>query len=150
MAVRCPECGAPVEDDGTCRDNFSALLALEWEVPQGAGTMAHFYAVSSYVLQHPDTMNYTAGALAWLRTAVHDALAGDARVPDLRARAARESSAEGTVTRRPGDPVVRWDVEMWTMTVADVLAAGTSGYGERVGMWAQSVLSDLEKGERHE
>ncbi|MHB9002657.1 MAG: DUF5946 family protein [Coriobacteriia bacterium] len=145
MSDRCPECGAPVADGGTCRDNFTELLALEWEVPQGAGTMAHFYAVSSYVLQHPGTMNYTAESLAWLRTAVHDALTGDVQVPDLRDRAAEESKADGTITRRPGEPVPLWDVGTWTMTVTDVLAAGASGYGERVRMWAHTALSDLDK-----
>lgn len=57
MSAKCPECGAPLPEGGSCRDNFDALLALEWEIPGGPGEIAHFYAVGSYVLQHPEELH---------------------------------------------------------------------------------------------
>lgn len=143
MAVSaiCPECGASVPEGGSCRDNFHALLALEWEVPGGAGTTAHFFAVSSYGLQHPDSMGYTISAITWLRSAVTEALETGCSTESLRASA--RSQAKGDhVTRREGDPVASWGVERWTTTVTDILAGGTDRYAERVRAWAASVVSD--------
>lgn len=145
MSDICAECGAPLADGATCRDNFYALLGLEWEVPQGAGTQAHFFAVSSYILQHPDSMNYTAESLEWLREAVRSALAQEITVAGLRAQAAELGGAAGNVTRRDGDVVPRWEVVTWRMTVADILRAGTPGYGDRVRHWADTVLKDLDE-----
>lgn len=136
----CPECGARI--DGSCRDNFDALLALEWEVPGGAGTLAHFYAVSSYILQHPNAMSYTVESVAWLRSAVSSALAGEVSTEGLRRRVHKDGKA-GHVTRRSGDPVPRWTVEQWSMTVSHVLAGGVDKYGDRVESWARSVIADL-------
>src|SRR5438067_13288169 len=78
MSNSCPECGAPVPIGGSCLDNFHALLLLESQVPGGPGALPHFYAVASYGLQHPDSMNYTAAALAGLRMSTADALRGRA------------------------------------------------------------------------
>lgn len=142
----CPECGARVQSGGRCRDNFEALLALEWEVPGGAGGLAHFFAVSSYILQHPDTMSYTKDSLEWLRTAVGRALSGEATPEDLRRDARTAGGSGGHVTRREGDEVPRWDVERWTVSVEDVLRGGTEVYAERVRAWAASVLADLGEG----
>ena len=142
VPARCPECGAPVPDGGTCRDNFHAMLALEWEVPGGAGTIAHFFAVSSYGLQHPDSMRYTVEAIAWLRSSVAKALETGCSVESLRA-SARAQGVSAHVIRREGDPVPAWGVESWTTTVTDILAGGTDGYGERVRHWAASVIGDI-------
>ena len=143
MSERCPECGARLRQGTACRDNFHDMLALEWQVPGGAGELAHFYAVSAYILQHPDSMSYTVESLAWLRTAVADSLAHGARVEDLRAGARREGRAAGRVTRRAGDSVRRRCVSGWSMTVADVLEAGVDDYCEHVRSWAASVIEDL-------
>ena len=67
MSSSCPECGAPVPPGGSCRDHFHALLLLEAEIPGVPGSILHFYAVATYALQHPDSMNYTADALAGLQ-----------------------------------------------------------------------------------
>jgi hypothetical protein len=141
--VVCPECGATVSRGGSCRDNFHALLALECDVLGGAGGVAHFYAVSSYVLQHPRSMDYTVESLDGLRTSVSDSLAGTVNVQGLRARAGEASKAAGNVTRREGDPVPEWRVSEWHMTVEDVLAGGTERYAERIEAWARSVIAAL-------
>jgi hypothetical protein len=133
-----------VPEGGTCRDNFHTLLLLEAEVPGAPGALPHFYAVGCYALQHPDGMAYTAAALAGLRASLADGLAGRATPEAIRRRAGRGAEGARRVTRRAGDEVVRWPVREWPMTVADVCAGGTAGYGERVARWARSILDTLD------
>jgi hypothetical protein len=140
----CRECGARLPAERSCRDSFHALLALEWEIPGGAGPLAHFYAVSSYILQHPDSMSYTAESLAWLRSAVASALGGTVSTEVLRRAAQEDGKGSGHVTRRAGDTVPRWPVTGWEMTVEDALAGGATGYGDRAERWARSVVTGLD------
>ena len=147
----CPECGAPVPGGGACRDNFHALLLLESEIPGGPGDVPHFYAVASYALQHPESMGYTAEAVAGLRACLADHLDARLSLDAVRRRVRRGAEGANRVTRRGGDEVVRWPVGTWPVTVADVCAGGTEGYGERVEQWARSIremldASDLEPG----
>ncbi len=144
MNATCPECGASTPKDGTCRDNFHALLALEWQVPDGAGTTAHFFAVSSYALQHAESMRYTVEAITWLRSAVAQVLETGCSTETLRA-SARTQGEGAHVTRREGEPVPAWGVERWTTTVEDVLVGGTDGYAERVRAWADATLRDIDE-----
>ncbi len=144
MSTNCPECGAPVPAGGSCRDNFHALLLLESQVTEEREPVSHFYAVASYCLQHPESMNFTAEALAGLRSAVADSLDGRATINEIRARARRGAKAAGGVTRSAGDPVPRWPVSRWETTVADVCGGGVDGYAERVHRWARSIRSALD------
>jgi uncharacterized protein DUF5946 len=146
MAEVCPECGAPTPEGGSCRDNFHALLLLEWEIPGGPGALPHFYAVACYGRQHPDSMNYTAAALAGLRAGLADRLDGRATLDEMRRRTRRAVDGPVRVTRRAGDAVVPWRRGHWPMTVADVLTVGAdaSAYAERVLRWARSVRDALE------
>ena len=151
MAEICPECGAPVPEGGSCRDHFHALLLLEGEIPGVAGSILHFYAVATYGLQHPDSMNYTAESLTGLRAAVADALDGRATVGDLRRRSRRDADGPRRVTRREGGAAVPWRRGAWPMTVADVCTAETFGtydtyedYAGRVIRWARSVRETLD------
>jgi hypothetical protein len=142
----CPECGAPVPDGGSCRDHFHALLLLEGEIPGVAGSILHFYAVATYGLQHPVSMNYTAEALAGLRAALADVLDGRATLHELRRRGRRDADGPRRVTRRAGDPEVPRRQRRWPMTIADVCTADTFGaydtpeeYADRVIPWARSA-----------
>jgi len=144
MASVCSECGAPVADGGSCRDNFHALLLLESQIPGGPGDVCHFYAVASYALQHPETMGCTSESLANLRTCLTDHLDGKVTLEIIHRRVRRESEGSKRVTRRAGDPIARWAVESWPMTVADVCVGGIEGYNERVQLWARSILDTLD------
>ena len=155
MAEFCSECGAAVPEGGTCRDHFHALLLLEGEIPGVAGSILHFYAVAAYGLQHPDGMNYTAEALAGLRSALADALDGRLTPADLRRRVRRDTNGPRRVTRREGAPEVPWRRGSWPMTVADICTAETFGeydtyeeYAEHVVRWARSVRETLAADER--
>jgi len=145
MKDLCSECGAALLNEGSCQTHFHDLLALEWEIPGGPGELAHFYAVATYGLQHPESMNFTAEALSGLRQAIADALAGTVTVRDLRRRVGDSARFAGRVTRREGDREVRWGVEAWPMTITDVLtvAPERNEYLERVSSWAASVLRTL-------
>src|SRR5690606_10492339 len=116
MGVKCPECGAPLPEGGSCRDNFDALLALEWEIPGGPGEIAHFYAVGSYVLQHPEGMNYTAEALSGLRRRMADHLRGRIDLAEIRRQNRKETDGAKRVTRRAGESAVPWPVASWPLT----------------------------------
>lgn len=146
MADSCLECGAPVPQGGSCRDNFDALLLLEWQIPGGPGEVAHFYAVATYGLQHPDTMNYTADMVVAMRDSVADVLEGRLTINELRLRVGRAAAGTVRVTRRPGEEAtVVWRRGGWPMTVADVLTVGveTDAYSSRVTQWARSAVEAL-------
>jgi hypothetical protein len=151
MPATCPECGAPLPESGRCLDHFHALLLLEQAVAadpaatsHGRGEIAHFYAVSSYALQHPEGMNYRAEALADLRRLVADHLAGRITLAEQRQRVHRTPAGDARVTRRAGDEIARWPVASWPLTVADVLAGGVEGYAPRVAAWAASIVRTLD------
>ncbi len=151
MSHTCPECGAPVPVDGTCRDHFHALLLLEGEIPGVAGSILHFYVVATYGLQHPSSMNYTSEALAGLRVALADALDGRAGVKELRRQGRRGAEGSVRVTRRAGDPEVLWYNGPWPLTIADVCTAETFGafdtleeFEDRLIRWARSVRETLD------
>jgi hypothetical protein len=147
----CNECRAALPDRGTCEQLFHALLLLEQEVMAdaeaiagGLGESAHFYAVSTYVLQHPESMRYTAEALAGVRRAISGHLTGRLRLEQLRRQVRQAADGKARILRRPGDAVVRWPVQNWPMTIVDILAGGVPGYVERVTAWATSVVRTLD------
>jgi hypothetical protein len=146
VAEVCPECGAPFPEGGSCRDNFHALLLLESEIPGGPGALPHFQAVACYGLQHPDSMNYTAAALAGLHAHLAASLDGRATLADLRRRTRRAADGAVRITRRAGDPAVAWRRGGWPLTVADVLGGevDAKAYAERVARWARSVRETLD------
>src|SRR5205809_713940 len=111
----CPECGAPVPVGGACRDNIHNLLMLEGEIPGVPGSIAHFYVVATYGLQHPDSMNYTADALAGLRATLSAAVDGQLTVEGLRRRVRSDTNGATRVTRREGDEPVPWPRGDWPM-----------------------------------
>jgi hypothetical protein len=133
-----------VPQGGSCREHFHALLLLESQVLGGPGGWPHFYAVATYALQHPETMGYTAEALASLRASVAEALAGRTTLDAIRRRARRASAQAGRVTRRTGEATVRWRVKSWPMTVVEVCTGSVEGYVQRVERWARSVLDSLD------
>ena len=144
MVNTCPECGAPLRTGQSCRDLFHEILLLEWEIPGGPGAVSHFYAVAAYALQHPESMNYTAEALAGLREALADHLTGRAGLEQIRRRVRHSSDGAKRVTRRQGDAALCWPVESWPMTASDVHAGGVEGYSGRVTAWARSTIETLE------
>jgi hypothetical protein len=139
MSEVCPECGAPLLNGPTCQDNFHALLVLEGQVEGAPGSITHFYTVACYVLQHPESMSYTAEALDGLKVSLIDALEGRATVEDLRRRARFAAQGSIRIMRREGDRLPETQCVAGEMTVAEVLAGGAERYSENVRRWAQSI-----------
>lgn len=152
MPSNCRECGASVPDGGTCRDHFNALLLLEGEIPGVPGSILHFYAVATYGLQHPVSMNFTAEALAGLRKSVVDMLEKRESREGLLRRGRAATNGSVRVTRREGDPAPEWKRGSWPVTIADVCTADTFGsydtleeFERRVTAWARSVCDALDR-----
>ncbi|MEX1018069.1 MAG: DUF5946 family protein [Litorilinea sp.] len=141
--THCPECGTVLSADTTCREHFHALLFLEAEAPD-AGLLAHFYAVATYVLQHPASMGYTVAAIAGLRTAVADALTGKADTAGLRRRHSALAGGPARITRRQDEPIPKWPASNWPMIVTDIIAGGADEYATNVEKWARVTLDTLD------
>jgi hypothetical protein len=139
MASVCSECGAPIVDGGTCRDNFYTLLFLESQVPGGPGELPHFYAVTCYALQHPISFNYTQATLNGLCQSLGEVLDGRLSLNQLRQRTRRAANGSTRITHRPGDEIPDWYNGPWSVNVSHVCAAGVDGYSAAVQRWAQSV-----------
>jgi hypothetical protein len=145
----CPDCGAVLPESGACRDYFYELLALEAQVPGGAGAVPHFLAVASYNLQHPSA--FMPSALSGLRRTVADVLAERATVEDALRRARHLSEGATRVVRRPDTVlsnedqiVLRGWPRKWDMTVLDVCRVRPEQYVDQVHRWAVSVTTTLD------
>lgn len=149
MTGACAECGAALPQGEDCISRFNAMLALENEFINGAATdggrgkLAHFHAVSSYVLQHPGSMQYTQQALEALRRDLRNILDGRATLDETLKRTRRDADGATRITRREGDAVPSWLIA-WPMTVADALGGDAAGYPGRVSNWAASVIRALD------
>jgi hypothetical protein len=139
----CPECGAALADGSQCRQLFDALLLLERE-SKGADRATHFLAVSSYVLQHPSSMQYNAAALLSARDSVAEFLTGRASLDSIRRRVRATNHGPRRVARRVGEAAHAWNVAAWQVTVADVLAGGSDEFPQRVRAWAESIVAALQ------
>jgi hypothetical protein len=143
----CPDCGAPIAEDGTCRALFDELLAHEYTFPQAFGAV-HHVTVAAYFLQHP--RGYSRGAIDMWRTIVSESLDGLATPQDFLLRARAQMARGGVKVREPGaEPPENWP-RTWPMTVADVVlppgaTPDADGYVDRVRRWAQSIRSTLDQ-----
>lgn len=147
----CIECGAHIPPGGECRDHLDALLALETQLAHEradvwdqVGAVTHFYAVGSYMLQHPESMGGTVAALDGLRTQLSRHLDGLDDMDAIAARVRREASGAARVTRRSSDPIPTWGGGAWPMAITDVLAAGLDGYCDAVRSWIESIRRELD------
>jgi hypothetical protein len=126
-------------------------LLLEAEIPGVPATIHHFYVVSAYAIQHPESMGLSREAIAGLRKSLADALAGRVTVAELRHRAGTFAQGSARVARRPDEPPARWPSRAWPMTVAEVCTTETFGafdtveeFGDRVARWARAVVETLD------
>jgi hypothetical protein len=106
--------------------------------------LTHFFTVACYVLQHPDSMNYTAEALRGLQASLRDALDGKATVEQLRWRARQAAEGSVRITRRAGEPAPTWKRGAWPVTVADLNRVAPEEYVDAVLRWARSIRDALD------
>lgn len=153
----CPDCGAALGDAETCNDLFNRMLALEWEVmaylggsvppekfletPSGAdGLNAHFYAVGTYQLQHPDRLEVA--MIHGLRDEIGAMLAGTTTIAETRLRHRRQFDGPQRVRRRETgrDPALGPWPDRWPTTVADICVVAVEDYVGAVRRWAETSL----------
>src|SRR5262249_15556015 len=102
--------------------------------------------LTSYDLQHPDSMNYTAGTFAGLRTGLAALLDGRATPEEMRRCTRPAVDGPVRIARRAGDAVVLWRRGRWLRTVADVLTGEGDAIAStaRVLPWARAVRDTLD------
>jgi uncharacterized protein DUF5946 len=142
----CPDCGAPVAGDTTCRALFEQLLAHEYAFPKAFGAVHHL-TVAAYSLQHP--RGYSRDAIRMWRVMVDESLDGVSTPEDFLIRA-RMQFGGGVRVREPGsEPPEGWPHE-WPVTVADVVVpenetGDAEGHIARVRRWAGSIRTTLDE-----
>ena len=142
MGSKCPECGASWDGDHTCQDDFYQMLFWEAEDPRRGEV--HHLTVLCYHLQHPS--RYSPDGLVYAQQLLVNFVQEGAAPQEVR-KQKRDQVDSGRrswkVTSRSGARGVYTHPVRWTMTAADVVAAGAEAYCESVRAWAQSILVAL-------
>lgn len=138
----CPECGASWAET-TCEQDFHQLLFWEWEYNL---LEVHHLAVLCYHLQHPRL--YSPDGLRDARQLLATFVTDGIPPAEVRRRRARELDSgrrEWKVRSTPESQGTYASPPAWSMTIADVVAAGHERYYESVRAWAQSIHEALEQ-----
>ncbi len=140
----CPECYSLQTSGVTCQEHFHTLLYWESEIP--AYGDIHHLTVLCYHLQHPSL--YSPEGLQSAQKLLVDFLVYGLSPAQAR-RQNKDIVDSGNrqirITSRPG---LRGSYSVpvhWTMTVADVVAAGKENYLTSVRAWAGSILRALQE-----
>ena len=142
----CPDCGAAVADDSTCRAMFDELLAHEYAFPEAFGAVHHL-TVAAYYLQHP--RGFSRSAIDGWRTIIAESLDGLATPAEFLRRARSRSAERVKIRESDAEPPEGWP-RSWSITVADVVVPpgetpDAEGHTRRVRQWAASIRETLEK-----
>lgn len=142
MSEHCPECGALWRDGVTCADHFHQMLF--WENEDAANWEVHHLTVLCYHLQHPSL--YAAAGLehaqGLLVKFVDEGV--DPRVLRVQMRDQVDSGKrQFKITATADSRGAYTHPVTWTLTAADVVAAGIEHYVEQVNAWARATLADL-------
>ncbi len=132
----CPECGASDQDGLACRQQWEALLGLEFS--DARTWPAHFLTVACYRLQHPQTFGLTEAAREQLWRALANVVEQGQSVDEARRAMQRTFDGATRVRAKAVTPVAR---VAWSRTVADVYPPEPMAHVERVWAWARSMLA---------
>lgn len=135
---KCPECGAPWRTGETCEAYFHTLLF--WETEQPALGEVHHLMVLCYHLQHPSLyspeglqhaqellVQFIDQSLTSQQVRQRNRTHLDSRQRDWKITAT--SAAQGAYAVLPN----------WTLTIADLVAAGPEAYRVNVRRWAEET-----------
>ena len=138
---RCPECGAPQGDGLTCADHFHQLLGWEYEYLLFD---VHHLLVLCYHLQHPSLYSpeTLTAAMGMLRDFLEQGISPQAMRERIKGRV-DSGVRQHRITGMPDAHGAYAHPVAWTMTAADVVAAGLDAYDASVRAWAESVLAAL-------
>jgi hypothetical protein len=138
----CPECSAIWPGEETCQDFFHQMLFWENENP-AYGTVHHLM-VLSYYLQHPTL--YSPEGLAEAKQLLVEFLERGATPAEVRSnnRARVDSSKRKWKIKGIAASFGSYEQPIrWSITAAEVVAAGSDRYCEQVRAWAGSILATL-------
>ena len=141
----CPDCGAPIEENGSCRSLFDELLAHEYVFLAAFGAVHHL-TVAAYYLQHP--RGFSRASIRGWQSILAEALDGTAMPAEFLRRARARSDAKVRIRERDAEPPEGWP-RAWPMTVADVVvppgeAPNADGHIRRVTEWAKAIRTTLD------
>jgi hypothetical protein len=137
----CPACQTVWKDGVTCQDHFYQMLYWESEDPPLG--VVHHLMVLCYHLQHPHL--YSPEGATYSKGLLVDFING-VTPPESRQRSRDKVASDKRdwkITARPGHEGAHEHPLTWTMTAADVVAAGMVHYIDSVNAWAQSVYDTL-------
>ena len=138
----CPECRATWTEGITCQDHLHQMLF--WEAEDPSLGVVHHLMVLCYHLQHPslyslEGLQYSIGLLtdfverglspAEVRQRSRDTVDSGNRKWKITATAASKGAYDRPI--------------QWTMTAADVVAAGMPNYCDSVRKWAATMHETL-------
>jgi hypothetical protein len=138
----CPECGAAWRGEETCQDFFHQMLFWEHENP--AYGAVHHLMVLSYYLQHPSL--YSPEGLAEAKHLLIEFLERGATPAEVRSNNRARVDSSKRTWKIKGTAASSGSYEQpvrWSITAAEVVAAGPEGYCEQVRAWAGSILEAL-------
>jgi hypothetical protein len=138
----CPECGTVWHHEETCQDFFHKMLFWEHENP--AYGAVHHLMVLSYYLQHPTL--YSPEGLAEAKNLLVEFLERGAAPAEVRSNNRARVDTSKRTWKIKGTAASFGSYEQpirWSMTAAEVVAAGSDRYCEQVRAWAWSILATL-------
>lgn len=141
-AQPCPACGAALNPGTTCDAYFHQMLY--WEAENPANWDVHHLTVLCYHLQHPHLYSRE-GLVESLRLLV--AFVDEGVSPAEMRRRSRDRVDSGkrswNITATTASVGAYQQPVAWTMTAADVVAAGETNYTASVRAWAWAILDTL-------
>ena len=138
MSAVCPQCGAVLVRDRTCKSIFDEFLVLEFTDP-GYGRV-HFLTVACYMIQHE---GYSDEAYVWIQSALRDYLENGHTLKMIRQSAASgPGRTKGIVRPADARPLPK---VTWSMTIADAAARmhDADSYCSLIEKWAKTVLQEM-------
>ncbi len=144
----CAECGAPLGDGRTCRDDFYAMLGWEWEYQL---LDVHHLMVLSFNVQHPSILSPDGlnASINLLRQFLEEGISPE-QMRNRMSTAVDSGTRAFTITAREEAVGSYAQPITWTMTAHDVIRAGAEQYYESVRRWAESIHAALKSVENEE
>jgi Family of unknown function (DUF5946) len=140
--ARCDECGAALEAGQSCQDHFHQMLY--WEAEDPPRGVVHHLMVLCYHMQHPSILSQE-----WLDGAkglLEDFVVRGVTPAEIRKRDSAKLDSGKRTYKIKGTPDHHGSYAQpvaWSMTAADVVAAGAERYVERVRAWAERMYENL-------
>ena len=138
LATTCPQCGAILASDHTCRDRFNTTQMMELGDP--AYYAVHHLSVVCYMLQHN---GYSGDGWVAVRQLLHQFVyAGLSPTQARRQNRRMWDSGQRRWSLTKGSRLTQINSIVWTRTVADVRIDTAEHYCADVREWAVAVLAD--------